>query len=76
MSGWPLPYQEGFAVGQRYADADRENGYPLGSGADTVLAEAVEAREDISRSWRAFKLGIARGYRSVAMSKLGGKWGT
>ena len=74
---WPLPYAEGFAVGQRYADADRENGYSLGSGADTVLAEAVEAREHAyGRSWRAFKLGVARGYRLAAMSQLGGKWGT
>jgi len=67
-------YTEGLALGARYADADRAGGFPGGTGALEVRAEAEEARAG-SRQWRAFKLGIARGYREQVRTFRSGRWG-
>jgi hypothetical protein len=67
-------YRDGLALGARYAEADRAQGWPGGTGALEVRAEADEAR-DGTRQWRAFKLGIARGYRDVARTFRWGRWG-
>lgn len=61
-------YDEGYAFGLSYAEADLRNNAPCGGIADDLVADAVEARDDRYRSWRAFKLGIARGYRMAVRS--------
>jgi hypothetical protein len=68
-------YAQGLALGARYADADRAGGFPGGTGALEVRAEADEAR-DGTRQWRAFKLGIARGYRMSVRTLRNGRWGS
>ena len=68
-------YAQGRALGARYAEADRADGFPGGSGALEVRVEAEEAR-DGTRQWRAFKLGIARGYREQVRTFRYGRWGT
>jgi hypothetical protein len=68
-------YREGLALGARYAEADRAQSFPGGTGALEVRAEAEEAR-DGTRQWRAFKLGIARGYRDAVRTLRWGRWGT
>jgi hypothetical protein len=68
-------YREGLSLGHEYAQADRADRLPLASAAETLLAEAREARED-SATWRAFRLGIARGYRDAVRTLRGGRWGT
>ena len=68
-------YTEGLALGARYADADLAGGFPTGTGALEVRTEADEARAG-NRQWRAFKLGIARGYRDAARTFRWGRWGT
>jgi len=70
-----VEYRAGLALGARYADADRAEGFPAGTGALEMRAEAAEARDDI-RTWRAYKLGIARGYRDVARTFRWGRWGS
>ena len=68
-------YAQGLALGRGYAEADRAEGFPGGTGALEVRAEAEEAR-DGTRQWRAFKLGIARGYRDSVRTFKYGRWGT
>ena len=68
-------YAEGISLGYLYANADREEHAALGTLALTLRAEAIEARGD-SPSWRAFKLGIVRGYRSATRTLRNGRWGT
>ena len=68
-------YRHGLSLGADYADADRELGFPFGTGALEVRAEANEARNG-TRQWRAFKLGIARGYREQVRTFRWGRWGT
>lgn len=63
MSSVRASYDEGFHLGVRYAEGDLHAQAPVDGLADELVQEAIEAREDRSRSWRAFKLGIARGYR-------------
>jgi hypothetical protein len=67
-------YAQGLALGARYAEADRAQGWPGGTGALEVRAEADEARAG-NRRWRAFKLGIARGYREQVRTFRWGRWG-
>jgi hypothetical protein len=71
-------YAQGFALGREYAQADRKDQRPFASSADEFRAEALQA----ARSWklsgrdhRAWKLGIARGYREEARSFKWGRWG-
>jgi len=69
-------YRDGLSLGYEFAHA--EYGYAnfaRGCMADELRAEAIEARED-SPSWRAFKLGVVRGYRESTRSLLAGRWGT
>ena len=68
-------YAQGLSLGADYADADRAQGFPGGTGALEFRAEADEAR-DGTRQWRAFKLGIARGYRDAVRTFRWGRWGT
>ena len=68
-------YRAGLSLGADYADADRAEGFPGGTGALEVRAEAEEAAAG-TRQWRAFKLGIARGYREQVRTFRWGRWGT
>ena len=68
-------YRHGLALGADYADADRAGGFPGGTGALEFRAEADEARRHGTRQWRAFKLGIARGYREQVRTFRYGRWG-
>jgi len=70
-----VEYRAGLALGARYADADRAEGFPGGTGTLEVRAESDEARDDTRRR-RAFKLGIARGYREQVRTFRWGRWGS
>jgi hypothetical protein len=69
-------YAQGFALGREYAQADREAQRPFASGAEELRREALEAYPwgDSKRSERAWKLGLARGYRDEARSFKWGRW--
>ena len=67
-------YRHGLSLGADYADADRAEGFPGGTGVLEVRAEAEEAAAG-TRQWRAFKLGIARGYRDAVRTFRWGRWG-
>ena len=66
-------YEDGLALGYLYAEHDLFDHVPTNEA--ELRAEAVEARDDVP-SWRAFKLGIVRGYRNATRRQLAGKWGT
>lgn len=51
-------YRAGFSLGVAYAEADRRD---YVNAEDALRAEARE--QNWTRGWRAFKLGILRGYR-------------
>jgi hypothetical protein len=72
-------YQQGKALGREYAQVDRSNDRPFASGAEELRAEARCISDDLTRmgalNERAWRLGIARGYREEARSFERGRWG-
>lgn len=69
-----IEYESGLHVGYAYAEADRADSAPFASCAAELVAEAREARED-APCWRAFKLGVVRGYREDVRTLRDGRWG-
>lgn len=57
-------YEEGFSLGLQYAEADLRDSAAVDAEAESLKRDAREAREG-SSSFRAFRLGIVRGYREV-----------
>lgn len=68
-------YRAGVSLGYLFAEADRHEHASFGAEENELRHDADMARED-SPSWRAFKLGIVRGYRQSVRTLRGGRWGT
>lgn len=70
-------YLDGVSLGIDFAAADLHDHAAVAVEAADLRAEARQARlDDTSASWRAFKLGIVRGYREATRTIRNGRWGT